>query len=170
MRVPRDTIPEMRDFDESSRDESEPERDSRKGSCVTTIERTQNACRSARAFRWFHRLKNFRYSSLRCAQPACAKIFTSCHSFAWCVNDMNFTLTVKNGTSLSFFICLWILVQRSCVRSGIEHFCEICKFHENWKKNFFRFHERRAGRLGTRKEFFRKRHQIGRADVVATVR
>ena len=133
MRVPRDTIPEMRDFDESSRDESEPERDSRKGSCVTTIERTQNSCRSAREFRWFNLHKKVRYNMHPVRQPATGNFFTSCHSSQW------LWMTWISPS-------LWKMVLACLFSSACEFWCSAHVFEaelrifsnlENLKKKFF---------------------------------
>lgn len=97
MRVPRDMIPDRRDFFETSETRRSPKGILEADLMSQPIERTQNFCRSARKFRWFNRLKQIfgpprANPQLRLVQKCLLMKETKLITF------MNFTLTVKNGT------------------------------------------------------------------------
>ena len=97
-------IPDRRDFFEASRDEKEPERDSRSGSHVTT-DRTNSKFLPKRTEISLVQSSqtNFWTSSLRFLQSTSFKNVCSWKNEV--VTFMNFTLTVKSGTHdvVSFF-------------------------------------------------------------------
>lgn len=107
MRVPRDTIPDRRDFFETSETRRSPKGILEADLVSQPIERTQNFCWNARKFRWFHRLKQIfgpprAKPKLRHVQKCLLMKETKLSTF------MNFTLSVKNGTHdvVSFFLVM----------------------------------------------------------------